>query len=138
MVEHLCAAQAPGNGLRPYPVFMRTWFKVIFQPTAQTGCGRRAAPNITTPKASCIFTRSKMFSLARSSDVLHSDRDLSFRSRKSVFAMQPNWLVESKDRIGGAGNNATTELFFSIPQKQRRTISRGRPTRVSYRACHLE
>jgi len=49
--------------------------------------------------------------------VLHTDRGSQFRSRKHVRALGRHSMVGSMGRVGAAGDNAATDSFFSLLQK---------------------
>ena len=59
--------------------------------------------------------------VARRGDVagcaVHTDRGSQFRSRKFVRALGRHAMVGSMGRVGAAGDNAATESFFSLLQK---------------------
>ena len=49
--------------------------------------------------------------------VVHSDRGSQFRSRRFRAALRFHGLLGSMGRVGAAGDNAATESFFSLLQK---------------------
>lgn len=49
--------------------------------------------------------------------VLHTDRGSQFRSRRFVRALHRHAMIGSMGRVGAAGDNAATESFFSLLQK---------------------
>jgi len=49
--------------------------------------------------------------------IVHSDRGSQFRSRRYVHALGAHGLVGSMGRVGAAGDNAATESFFALLQK---------------------
>ena len=49
--------------------------------------------------------------------VLHTDRGSQSRSRKHVRALGRHSMVGSMGRVGAAGDNAATDSFFSLLQK---------------------
>jgi transposase InsO family protein len=49
--------------------------------------------------------------------IVHSDRGSQFRSRKFVHVLSDNGLQCSMGRVGACGDNAATESFFSLLQK---------------------
>lgn len=49
--------------------------------------------------------------------VLRTDRGSQFRSRKMVHALNRHDMVGSMGRVGAAGDNAATESFFALLQK---------------------
>lgn len=49
--------------------------------------------------------------------ILHSDRGSQFRSRKFIRALDYHRMTGSIGRVGGAGDNAAMESFFSLLQK---------------------
>lgn len=49
--------------------------------------------------------------------ILHSDRGSQFRSRRFVHALNHHEMVGSMGRVGAASDNAATESFFALLQK---------------------
>ncbi len=49
--------------------------------------------------------------------VVHSDRGSQFRSRKFLRALTRHRMIGSMGRVGSSGDNAATESFFALPQK---------------------
>jgi putative transposase len=49
--------------------------------------------------------------------ILHSDRGSQFRARKVQRALTPHRMVASMGQVGSAGDNAATESFFALLQR---------------------
>ncbi len=82
-------------------------------------CPNRIA--IDSRMKSRLATQALANAVARRGDiagrVVHRDRGSQFRSRKFVLVLGRNDMVDSMGRVGAAGDNAATEGFFSLLQK---------------------
>ncbi|WP_369153681.1 IS3 family transposase [Streptomyces sp. R17] len=66
--------------------------------------------------------------------IVHSDRGSQFRSRKVAAVLTRHGLVGSMGRVGAAGDNAATESFFALLQKNvldRRTWATRQELRIA-------
>lgn len=83
--------------------------------------GRIVGYSINSRMKSRLAVAALNNAVARRGDVtrciVHSDRGSQFRSKKFLRALTRHHMIGSMGRVGGAGDNAAMESFFSLLQK---------------------